>query len=469
MYLAYDTPHAVLELPTQAYPEGGGLTGGLQWIGTPGHMLNTSSGTIDSWVHPDYATATYDHDTDTSTPQVPWPKVYQRYATAIRRIDSAVGDLVQLLEDLHIKDNTLIVFTSDNGPSRESYLPKQYQPNEPTFFESYGPFDGIKRDVWEGGIRMPALAVWPGHIPAGSVDEEPSANYDWLATFADAAGVPIPAVSDGVSLLPSLTGQGTQKEGVIYVEYYHPGVTPSYEDFAPEHRGARRNQMQMIRLGDYVGVRYNIQSTQDDFAIYNIPEDPGQEHNLAAGAHTPARIQKLQEKMQARVLQVRMPNPTAPRPYDDALVPAVHDVEVVSGIVWKAFEDEFPWLPKVWPLKPDATGFASRPKVDVDKTEGGVLYFEGYIDVPRDGTYTFSLRTDTSGLLRLHKATVIDAGYGYQPGSVQSGTINLQAGLHPFRLYYRHKGATDPFLKLKWSGPGISKQPIPASIFFHKK
>src|SRR5699024_740141 len=153
-------------------------------------------GEIDSWVFPDYAKAMYDHDNDPSTPQVHWPKVYQRYATALRRIDSGVGDIMQLLKDLGIRENTLVVFTSDNGPSRESYLPDQYQSNEPTFFRSYGPFDGIKRDVWEGGIRMPTFASWPAHIPEGSVMKNPSANYDWLATFADAAGVPVPANSD---------------------------------------------------------------------------------------------------------------------------------------------------------------------------------------------------------------------------------------------------------------------------------
>ena len=99
MYLAYDTPHAAQELPTQAYPAGGGLHGGMQWLGTPGHMINTASGTVDSWIHPDYRYATFDDDNNPATPEVPWPDVYKRYATAIRRIDDAVGDL-KLLQDL---------------------------------------------------------------------------------------------------------------------------------------------------------------------------------------------------------------------------------------------------------------------------------------------------------------------------------------------------------------------------------
>src|SRR6185436_4403031 len=128
------------------FPSGGGAKGGVQWVGTPGRMINTSSGTPDSFIHPDYASATWDHDRDPATPEQAWPDVYKRYATDVRRIDDCVGDLLQLLKDLSIDDNTMVVFTTDNGPSRESYLPANY---EPTFFNSFGPFDGIKRDCLE--------------------------------------------------------------------------------------------------------------------------------------------------------------------------------------------------------------------------------------------------------------------------------------------------------------------------------
>ncbi len=125
-------------------------------------MINTASGTPDSYIHPDYANATYDHDKNQATPEVAWPDVYRRYATLCRRIDDGVGDIMQLLKDLKIDQNTLVVFTSDNGPSIESYLKEDY---EPVFFNSFGPFDGIKRDVWEGGVRMPTLVQWPGTVP----------------------------------------------------------------------------------------------------------------------------------------------------------------------------------------------------------------------------------------------------------------------------------------------------------------
>src|SRR5699024_6272852 len=121
MYLAYDTPHAVMELPTQAYPEGGGLKGGVQWLGEDGHFINTASGEVDSYVYPEYDKATYDHDDNPDTPEVEWPETYKRYATSNRRIDDAVGDIMQLLKDLNIDENTLVVYTSDNGVSAETY------------------------------------------------------------------------------------------------------------------------------------------------------------------------------------------------------------------------------------------------------------------------------------------------------------------------------------------------------------
>lgn len=467
MFLAYDTPHAVLELPTQAYPEGGGLNGGLQWTGQPGEMINTASGTVDSWTHPDYADATWDHDDDSDTPEVAWPAVYKRYATANRRIDSGVGDIIRLLKDLDIDSNTLIVFTSDNGPSRESYLPKKFEPNKPTFFESYGPFDGIKRDTWEGGVRMPTLALWPDQIPSNREVDFPSANYDWLATFADAAGLTPPANTDGVSLLPSLTGEGEQQEKPVYIEYVQGNRnTPRYEDFLPERRGRKRGQMQVLRLGDHVGVRYDVQSADDDFEIYDVPEDPGQEHNLAAGSENDPKISALHQLMKERVLQMRMPNETAPRPYDNALIPAVNVEENEPGVALKMYHGEFPWVPQVAPLAAADSAYTDRPGASIGSEDHGVISVSGYIRVPEDGEYSFILTTDTGAVFRLHEATVIDADYGYESGTPRTGTVQLEAGLHPFHLTYLKSNKEKPLLDLEWSGPGISNQVMPDDVFF---
>ena len=459
IYLAYDTPHAVCELPTQVYPEGGGLKGGLKWLGQPGHMINTASGVVDSWIHPDYVNETYDDDKNPATPEVAWPNVYKRYATSTRRIDSAVGDLIQLLKDLKIDSNTMIVFTTDNGPSRESYLPEKYEPN---FFNSFGPFDGIKRDLLEGGVRVSALAYWPGHFPAGRVVKTPSSFYDWLPTFAQMAGVPAPAVTDGVSLLPSLTGSGKQRESLVYVEYFEGGKTPDYDEFIPDHQGKKRNQMQMIRLNNYVGIRYDIISHKDNFEIFDITKDPQQAHNLAGDPG----MEIIQQQMKDKVLQSRRPNESAKRPYDNELVPAVTVLKTIAGVEWKAYLGNFLWIPDVATLTPSETGTTDRPNITVNKADFETLFFTGYIKIPADGEYTFFLSADQRAYLRIHDATVIDADFGYAGGTERNGAIKLKAGLHPFRLYYTNKAGIKPLLDFQWSSPLISKQPVPSAAFF---
>jgi len=459
IFLAYDTPHAVYELPTQEYPKGGGLKGGLQWLGQPGHMINTASGVVDSWIHPDYVNETYDNDKNPATPELAWPNVYKRYATSTRRIDCAVGDLIQLLKDLKIDDNTMIVVTTDNGPSKESYLPEDYDPN---FFNAFGPFDGIKRDVLEGGVRVSSLAYWPGHFPAGQVIKTPSANYDWLPTFAQLAGVAAPAVTDGVSLLPSLTGSGKQKKSYVYVEYFEGGKTPDYDEFVPEHHGKKRNQMQMIRLDDYVGIRYNILSYSDNFEIFDVTKDTQQAHNLAGNPG----MEVIQQQMKDKVLQSRRPNAEAKRPYDDELIPAVPEVKTTGGIEWQSYNGNFLWVPDVSTLTPSETGTSERPDIVTNKTTNSqALYYTGYLKIPADGDYTFFLNAGGGAFLRIHDAAVIDADFGYAGGTERQGEIKLKAGLHPFRLYYINKAGIKPLLNFQWSSPSISKQMVPSSAF----
>ncbi|MBK0384054.1 sulfatase-like hydrolase/transferase [Pedobacter sp. SD-b] len=462
MYLAYDTPHAVLELPTQPYPSGKGLNGGMQWTGKPGQMISTASGKIDSWIYPDYAKATYDDDGNKETPEKPWPNVYKRYATDVHRIDEAVGDVLALLKDLKIDDNTMVVFTSDNGPSIESYLPKQ--DIQPTFFKSFGPFDGIKRDCWEGGLRMPTIARWPGQIPAGNNITTPSISYDWMPTFIDMAGSPIPAITDGVSLVPSLTKKGDQRPSNIYIEYFQKDKTPNFKDFLPAHRSRVRNQMQVLRLGNFVGVRYDIKEQSDDFEIYDVVNDPQEGNNLAKNPEMAA----LQQKFKDLALQSRMPNSTANRPYDDEMVPSLAVVAKEKGLLWKAYNGDFPWVPEMLGVKPDASGVTAVPDVSVmENKQAGSLYFDGYIKIPAEGRYTFYVSANTGAILKINNAVVVDADFAYFPNSVKSGSINLGAGLHRVRLYTTSNGSGKHEISLEWSKPGMAKETIPASVFYH--
>ncbi|GAA4297207.1 arylsulfatase [Aestuariibaculum suncheonense] len=448
MYLAYDTPHAVLELPTQKYPKGGGLHGGLQWTGKSGQMINTASGAPDSYMHPEYAKATYDDDNNGDTPEVEWPKTYKRYATSVRRIDDAVGDVIQLLKDLKIDDNTLVIFTSDNGPSTESYLPKGYVPNNPDFFDSFGPFDGVKRDVLEGGERMPLIARWPGHIPENSKVDEPSISYDWLATFTEVAGFPAPAYSDGISVLPALTGKGNQQESLVYSEYVFPGKTPDFQEFSPNNRNRVRKQMQMIRKGDLVGIRYNIQSAEDDFEIYDVIIDTHQSHNLA-GEDSLAEVQQY---MKDKVLRIRRTDAQAKRPYDDAPVPALSMQVRKKGWNWKAFDGHYPWLPNLSFMSAVKSGKVSKlDKMNFKKTEEDLFLFEGYIDIPSTGSYTFQFSAIDKGLVRFHDAILFDADYGYTPGTMKMTEMILEKGIHPIKVYISNKNQVQNPFQLTWS------------------
>ena len=243
-------------------------------------------GEIDSYRHPDYV----GHG---------WTDVEERFATMVRRIDDSVGDLLQTLKDTQIDEQTLVVFSSDNGPHHESYL--QGAEYAPTSFQSYGPFEGTKRDTWEGGVRMPTLVRWPQHIPAGGVDEQPSQFQDWMPTFAELAGGVAPARTDGVSLLPSLLQAEKRAESTIYVEYQNGGRTERYQDFSPAKRGAFRKQMQVLHLDGFKGVRTNIQAHRDPFQIYDLSSDPKELKNLAGSSR---QFDELNRRMQDRVLQL---------------------------------------------------------------------------------------------------------------------------------------------------------------------
>lgn len=459
LYLAFDTPHAVLALPSCEFPAGGGLKGGLQWTGRAGAMINTATGETDSWFDPAVADATWDHDRNPATPELPWPEVQKRYATDVRRIDAATGDLLQLLKDLKIDDNTLVVFTSDNGPSRESYL--KGKPYEPEFFSGYGPFDGIKRDTLEGGVREPTFVRWPGRISAARVDRTPSGHWDWLATFADAAGVAAPAASDGVSLLPTLTGRGEQRRSALYVEYFNNQKTPSYAEFAPEHRGRVRQQMQTVLVGGYVGVRYNIKSADDDFEIFDVEKDPRQTRNLAGEAG----MARIQAQLKARALQARRPDPAAPRPYDTALIPAVAAPAAleVGKIRYRVYAGKWAWVPDFKTLESSSEGVAQAidARVLPAGANGGAA-FTGFFRAETDGDYTFFASSDGGTEIFLHDARVIDDDFG-RSGEEVSGTIRLAAGWHPLRVYYRH-GEKNARLAVDYGGPTTGRRAIPASM-----
>ena len=451
LYLALTAPHAQLNVPAQAYPAGGGRRGGVQWTGTPGALINTASGEADSWIHPDYAD------------RPGWSAASRRHATMVRRIDDAMGDLLQLLKDLGIDRRTLVVFTSDNGPHNEAGSGGRYT-QDPRFFRSYAGMDGIKRDVWEAGIRVPALVRWPGAIPAGRRSDHPSQFHDWMPTLAELAGVPVPARSDGVSLVPVLTGRGQPREGVVYVEYFtRDAPTPRYEDFETARQGAARGQEQVIHLNGYKGVRCHVTAHAEDFRIFDTASDPKETTDLSGRPGVPS-----QQAFKDAVLRLRRPDPAAPRPYDHEPVPAVTAGDLRPGVAWRLFDGDFPWVPAFDAQRASASGTSARPDPGVAVRDGGYgMEFRGYLKIPADGAYTFDLAADTGAFLRLHGMQLLDADRPRTPGGIVEARVNLRAGWHPFVLGYRHAPGASPRLALAWSGEAFSRQPVPDAVFYH--
>lgn len=461
LYLAYDTPHARTQLPPTAYPEGRGVSGGIQWLGNKGEMINTARGEVDSYYYPEFKDAVW-KDPDMGGREQPWPEVARRHASMLRRIDDCVGDLAATLRDLKIDRDTLVVFTTDNGPSEESYLqgkdaagyPRRLNPG---FLRSYGPFEGIKRDCYEGGIRVGAVVSWPGHAVSGEISERASQFHDWMPTLCEIAGVPAPALSDGVSLLPEITGKGKRPDSTLYVEYQVGGNTPDNTDFAPSRRKQQRGQMQVLRQGDRVGVRTHIQSADDDFQIYDVVKDPGQRHDLAP------EMKALQQTFKDRAIQLHRPDASAPRPYLDALaVPAAApDGPTQAGLSARVYQVTVPWAIDDSHLSPAASDIVPVAEWSASD-KGNAVVMDGWLKVDGPGVYRFALPLSSRGVMKLHGSPVVDADRGGKP----EGEIRLAAGLHPIRISFRC--AEQPFA-LTWSKDGGEIATVPAAAFVTRR
>lgn len=186
-----------------------------------------------------------------------WTSSQKSYAAMISRLDRDVGLIIKKLKDISIDNNTLLVFTSDNGP---------VLPGINERFDSNGELRGGKRDLYEGGIRVPMIARWPGHISAGVTSDHISASWDFFSTLAELAGVKNIPANDGISLLPTWLDQDIQ-EVHPYLYWEFPAV------------GGRL----AIRKGNWKAVKYNyFSSPGSDLELYNLAEDVGEQNNIAA-------------------------------------------------------------------------------------------------------------------------------------------------------------------------------------------
>ncbi len=185
------------------------------------------------------------------------------YAAMISYLDENVGKLITYLKKEGLYENTLIIFTSDNGVTYTGGTDGTFFNSSGEFGEVYGKAKGF---VYEGGIRVPMIAAWPGKIKPGSTSHLISAQYDVMATLSDIVGFEAPADTDGISFLPTLLDKKNQKEHeFLFWEF-------------PEYGG-----QVAIRIGDWKVVRQNLNSKKEQptLELYNLKTDPAESNNVA--------------------------------------------------------------------------------------------------------------------------------------------------------------------------------------------
>jgi arylsulfatase A-like enzyme len=187
-----------------------------------------------------------------------WPQTEKNKAAMITRMDSDIGKLLAKLKDLKIDDNTVIFFTSDNGPHKEGGV-------DPKFFQSAGPLRGIKRDLYEGGIRVPLIVHWPARIKTGRVSNQIASFWDFLPTAAEIGMAKATNHLDGISMLPTLLRRPqTKQHEFLYWEFHERGF------------------QQAVRMGRWKAVR---PQAGEPLELYDLQTDLPEKSNVAQEHH----------------------------------------------------------------------------------------------------------------------------------------------------------------------------------------
>jgi arylsulfatase A-like enzyme len=183
------------------------------------------------------------------------PYPHAAFAAMVSRLDRFVGEIIALVEQKHLEKNTLVIFTSDNGPHKEDG-------GDPEFFNSNGQFKGIKRDLYEGGVRVPFIAWQKGVIKPGTSGQV-GAFWDLFPTFLQITGVPFSQKVDGISLADALYKNKTFNHPYLYWELHESGGK------------------QAIRLDNWKAIKLNVSTEDLPLELYNLADDPKEENNLA--------------------------------------------------------------------------------------------------------------------------------------------------------------------------------------------
>jgi arylsulfatase A-like enzyme len=208
-----------------------------------------------------------------------WPDPEKGRAAMITRLDTGVGQVLAKIRQLGLDRQTLVFFASDNGPHKEGG-------SDPEFFHSSGTLTGIKRSLHEGGIRVPMIVRWPGHITAGRTSDLPWAFWDVLPTLAELGGAKVPAGIDGLSVVPTLLEQGTQRRHEFLYWEFHEG--PS---------------QQAVRMGPWKAIRPRPSAP---LQLYDLRTDRAEHTDLAAAQ--PAVVAQIETYLRtARTESVQWP------------------------------------------------------------------------------------------------------------------------------------------------------------------
>ncbi len=215
----------------------------------------------------------------------PFPRA--GYAAMVTQMDDSVGQIVSLVDKLGLKENTLIIFTSDNGPTF-----RRLGGSDSDFFKSAGIFKGLKGSLYEGGIRVPTVAKWPGKINPGTTSDHVSAFWDWLPTLSEVAGGQTPKNIDGISMLPVMEGKEQKKHNYLYWEF------PSY------------GVQQAVRMGNWKGIRQKMSKAKKSAdlvtELYDLKNDPGENNNLAN------KHPEIVRKIESIMVEARTPSKLFP-------------------------------------------------------------------------------------------------------------------------------------------------------------